>query len=127
METSKENARENGYVETLLGRKRFLPDINSRNGIVRGFAERNAINAPIQGSAADIIKVAMIAIFRRFEEEQLKSKMILQVHDELNFNVPMNELEVAKKIVVEEMENAYKLSVPLKTDCGNGANWLEAH
>ncbi|NLA62855.1 MAG: DNA polymerase I [Bacteroidales bacterium] len=127
METSKENARENGYVETLLGRKLFLPDINSRNGIVRGFAERNAINAPIQGSAADIIKVAMIAIFRRFEEKQLKSKMILQVHDELNFNVPMNELEVAKKIVVEEMENAYKLSVPLKTDCGNGANWLEAH
>ena len=127
METSKEKARENGYVETLLGRKRFLPDINSRNGIVRGFAERNAINTPIQGSAADIIKVAMIRIFRRFEEEQLKSKMILQVHDELNFNVPMDELEVAKKIVVEEMENAYKLSVPLKTDCGNGENWLEAH
>ena len=127
METSKEKARESGYVETLLGRKRFLPDINSRNGIVRGFAERNAINAPIQGSAADIIKVAMIRIFKRFEEEQLKSKMILQVHDELNFNVPMDELEVAKKIVVEEMENAYKLSVPLKTDCGNGKNWLEAH
>ncbi len=127
METSKEKARENGYVETLLGRKRFLPDINSRNGIVRGFAERNAINAPIQGSAADIIKVAMIRIFKRFEEEQLKSKMILQVHDELNFNVPMDELEVAKKIVVEEMENAYKLSVPLKTDCGWGKNWLEAH
>ena len=127
MEKSKEKARENGYVETLLGRKRFLPDINSRNGIVRGFAERNAINAPIQGSAADIIKVAMIRIFRRFEEKQLKSKMILQVHDELNFNVPMDELDIAKKIVVEEMENAYKLSVPLKTDCGNGANWLEAH
>ncbi len=127
METSKEKARKNGYVETLLGRKRFLPDINSRNGIVRGFAERNAINAPIQGSAADIIKVAMIRIFKRFEEEQLKSKMILQVHDELNFNVPMDELEVAKKIVVEEMENAYKLSVPLKTDCGWGKNWLEAH
>lgn len=127
METSKEKARENGYVETLLGRKRFLPDINSRNGIVRGYAERNAINAPIQGSAADIIKVAMIRIFRRFEEEKLKSKMILQVHDELNFNVPMDELEVAKKIVVEEMENAYKLSVPLKTDCEWGKNWLEAH
>ncbi|NLC49087.1 MAG: DNA polymerase I [Bacteroidales bacterium] len=127
METSKEKARENGYVETLLGRKRFLPDINSRNGIVRGYAERNAINAPIQGSAADIIKVAMIRIFRRFEEEKLQSKMILQVHDELNFNVPMDELEVAKKIVVEEMENAYKLSVPLKTDCGWGKNWLEAH
>lgn len=127
METSKEKARENGFVETLLGRKRFLPDINSRNGIVRGYAERNAINAPIQGSAADIIKVAMIRIFRRFEEEQLQSKMILQVHDELNFNVPMDELEVARKIVIEEMENAYKLSVPLKTDCGNGENWLVAH
>ena len=127
METSKEKARENGYVETLLGRKRFLPDINSRNGIVRGYAERNAINAPIQGSAADIIKVAMIRIFKRFEEEQLKSKMILQVHDELNFNVPMDELDIARKIVVEEMENAYKLNVPLKTDCGNGENWLVAH
>ena len=127
METSKEKARENGYVETLLGRKRFLPDINSRNGIVRGYAERNAINAPIQGSAADIIKLAMIRIFSRFEEEKLQSKMILQVHDELNFNVPMDELEVVKKIVVEEMENAYKLSVPLKTDCGWGKNWLEAH
>ena len=127
MEAIKEKARENGYVETLLGRKRFLPDINSRNGIVRGYAERNAINAPIQGSAADIIKVAMIRIFRRFEEEQLKSKMILQVHDELNFNVPMDELETAKKIVLEEMENAYKLNVPLKTDCGNGESWLEAH
>ncbi len=127
METSKELARKNGYVETLLGRKRFLPDINSRNSIVRGYAERNAINAPIQGSAADIIKVAMIRIFRRFEEENLKSKMILQVHDELNFNVPMDELEVAKKIVVEEMEGAYKLSVPLKTDCGAGKNWLVAH
>lgn len=127
METSKEMARKNGYVETLLGRKRFLPDINSRNSIVRGYAERNAINAPIQGSAADIIKVAMIRIFSRFEEEKLKSKMILQVHDELNFNVPMDELTVAKKIVVEEMEHAYELSVPLKTDCGAGKNWLEAH
>ena len=127
MEASKVKARENGYVETVFGRKRFLPDINSRNGIVRGYAERNAINAPIQGSAADIIKVAMIRIFKRFEEEKLKSKMILQVHDELNFNVPMDELEVAKKIVVEEMENAYELSVPLKTDCGSGKNWLEAH
>ena len=127
MDAIKEKARKNGYVETVLGRKRFLPDINSRNGIVRGYAERNAINAPIQGSAADIIKVAMIRIFRRFEEKQLKSKMILQVHDELNFNVPMDELEIAKKIVLEEMENAYKLNVPLKTDCGNGASWLEAH
>ncbi len=94
---------------------------------MRGYAERNAINAPIQGSAADIIKVAMIRIFNRFEEAKLKSKMILQVHDELNFNVPMDELEIAKKIVIEEMENAYKLSVPLKTDCGWGENWLVAH
>ena len=127
MDKSIEIAKEKGYVETLFGRKRFLPDINSRNGIVRGYAERNAINAPIQGSAADIIKVAMIRIFNRFEEAKLKSKMILQVHDELNFNVPMDELEIAKKIVIEEMENAYKLSVPLKTDCGWGENWLVAH
>lgn len=127
MDKSNETAKEKGYVETLLGRKRFLPDINSRNGIVRGYAERNAINAPIQGSAADIIKVAMIRIFNRFKEEKLTSKMILQVHDELNFNVPMDELEVVKEIVTEEMENAYKLSVPLKTDCGWGKNWLEAH
>ncbi len=127
MDKSIETAKENGYVETLLGRKRFLPDINSRNGIVRGYAERNAINAPIQGSAADIIKVAMIRIFNRFEEAKLQSKMILQVHDELNFNVPLDELEVAKNIVVEEMENAYKLNVPLKTECGWGTNWLEAH
>ncbi len=127
MDKSIETAKEKGYVETLLGRKRFLPDINSRNGIVRGYAERNAINAPIQGSAADIIKVAMIRIFNRFKEEKLTSKMILQVHDELNFNVPMDELEVVKEIVTEEMENAYKLSVPLKTECGWGKNWLEAH
>ncbi|MDD3727883.1 MAG: DNA polymerase I [Dysgonamonadaceae bacterium] len=127
MDKSIEVAKEKGYVETLFGRKRFLPDINSRNGIVRGYAERNAINAPIQGSAADIIKVAMIRIFERFEEENLKSKMILQVHDELNFNVPLDELEKAKEIVIHEMENAYKLSVPLKTDCGWGKNWLEAH
>ncbi|MDX9774742.1 MAG: DNA polymerase, partial [Petrimonas sp.] len=118
---------EKGYVETVLGRKRFLADINSKNAVVRGYAERNAINAPIQGSAADIIKVAMIRIFNRLEKEGLQSKMILQVHDELNFNVPANELERMKKIVVEEMENAYKLRVPLKTDCGVGDNWLEAH
>ncbi|WP_436416590.1 DNA polymerase I [Petrimonas sp.] len=127
MDESIAKARENGYVETLLGRKRFLADINSKNAIVRGYAERNAINAPIQGSAADIIKVAMIRIFNRLEQEKLQSKMILQVHDELNFNVPTNELETVKKIVVEEMENAYKLRVPLKTDCGVGENWLEAH
>lgn len=127
MDESIAKARENGYVETLLGRKRFLADINSKNAIVRGYAERNAINAPIQGSAADIIKVAMIRIFNRLEKEGLKSKMILQVHDELNFNVPTEELETVKKIVTEEMENAYKLRVPLKTDCGVGENWLEAH
>ncbi len=127
MDESIVKARENGYVETVLGRKRFLADINSKNAIVRGYAERNAINAPIQGSAADIIKVAMIRIFNRLEEKQLQSKMILQVHDELNFNVPANELESVKKIVVGEMENAYKLRVPLKTDCGVGENWLEAH
>lgn len=127
MDESIAKARENGYVETLLGRKRFLADINSKNAIVRGYAERNAINAPIQGSAADIIKVAMIRIFNRLEKEKLQSKMILQVHDELNFNVPVNELESVKKIVVEEMENAYKLRVPLKTECGVGENWLEAH
>lgn len=127
MEKSIENARQKGYVETVLGRKRFLADINSRNAVVRGYAERNAINAPIQGSAADIIKVAMVRIFNRLEKEGLKSKMILQVHDELNFNVPTNELETVKNIVTEEMENAYKLRVPLKTDCGVGENWLEAH
>ncbi|HCA99453.1 MAG TPA: DNA polymerase I, partial [Porphyromonadaceae bacterium] len=127
MDESIADAREKGYVETVLGRKRFLADINSKNAVVRGYAERNAINAPIQGSAADIIKVAMIRIFNRLEKEGLQSKMILQVHDELNFNVPANELERMKKIVVEEMENAYKLRVPLKTDCGVGDNWLEAH
>ena len=127
MEESKEKAKEQGYVETLFKRKRFLPDINSKNSIVRGFAERNAINAPIQGSAADIIKVAMSNIFRRFKEEGLKSKMILQVHDELNFSVPIEEKEKVEKIVIQEMEHAYNLKVPLKVDCGWGKNWLEAH
>lgn len=120
-------AREKGYVETIFGRKRYLPDINSRNATVRGYAERNAINAPIQGSAADIIKVAMIRIFRRFEEKQLRSKMILQVHDELNFNVFPDELEQVRQIVTTEMENACSLSVPLTTDLGVGENWLIAH
>lgn len=120
-------ARTKGYVETIFGRKRYLPDINSRNANVRGFAERNAINAPIQGSAADIIKVAMIKIHNRFEKEKLKSKMILQVHDELDFNVVEEELDAVRKIVVEEMEHACKLIVPLKTDFGYGKNWLEAH
>lgn len=120
-------AKEKGYVETIYKRKRFLPDINSHNAIVRGYAERNAINAPIQGSAADIIKVAMIRIFDRFENEGLKSKMILQVHDELNFNVYKSELEKVKQIVLEEMEGAIQLQVPLIADYGEGANWLEAH
>lgn len=120
-------ARETGYVETILGRKRFLPDINSRNTTVRGYAERNAINAPIQGSAADIIKIAMNNIFERFEKAGLKSKMILQVHDELNFNVVNDELSHVEQIVIEEMEKAYKLSIPLKADSGTGKNWLEAH
>lgn len=127
MDESVRIAKENGYVETIYKRKRFLPDIKSNNAIVRGYAERNAINAPIQGSAADIIKVAMVRIFNRFEAEGLKSKMILQVHDELNFNVYKNEAESVKKIVLEEMENVLNLQVPLIADCGEGTNWLEAH
>lgn len=127
MDESIEIAKEKGYVETIYKRKRFLPDINSHNAIVRGYAERNAINAPIQGSAADIIKVAMVRIFNRFEAEGLKSKMILQVHDELNFNVHKDELEKVKQIVLEEMEGAIRLQVPLIADCGEGINWLEAH
>ena len=119
--------KEKGYVETLFGRKRFLPDINSRNSIVRGFAERNTVNAPIQGTAADIIKIAMVNIHKKFKENGLKSQMILQVHDELNFNVYQDELYMVKSIVVSEMQNAIKLSVPLIADCGVGANWLEAH
>lgn len=126
MDESIAKAREQGYVETIFGRKRFLPDINSQNAIVRGYAERNAINTPIQGSAADIIKVAMNKIYKRLSDGGYKSKMILQVHDELDFNVHMNELDEVKNIVVYEMENAYPLIVPLKTDCNHGANWLEA-
>ncbi len=120
-------ARDHEYVTTLFGRRRYLADINSRNAIVRGNAERNAINAPIQGTAADIIKLAMINIFRRLESEKLKSSMILQVHDELVFNVHQNELETLKKLVKSEMENAIKLSVPLLVEIGYGNNWLEAH
>jgi len=120
-------AREKGYVETIFGRRRFLPDINSRNAIVRGYAERNAINAPIQGSAADIIKVAMNRIYGRFRTEKLQSRMIMQVHDELNFNVIPDELERVKQIVVHEMEQAIELRVPLVAECGVGQNWLEAH
>ena len=127
MEQSIEVAREKGYVETLNGRKRMLPDINSHNSVVRGYAERNAINAPIQGSAADIIKIAMVRIFDRFEREGLQAKMILQVHDELNFTVPLTEIGTVSRIVKEEMERAATLRVPLIADTGTGSNWLEAH
>lgn len=127
MEESIHVAKEKGYVETLFKRKRFLPDINSHNAIVRGYAERNAINAPIQGSAADIIKLAMIRIHQRFEAEHLKSRMILQVHDELNFNVRKEEFDRVKEIVLDCMEHVLQLRVPLIADCGEGKNWLEAH
>lgn len=122
-----QKAREKGYVETMFGRRRYLPDINSHNATVRGFAERNAVNAPIQGSEADIIKIAMVRIWRRFRQEGIHSKMTLQVHDELNFSVLPEESEKVEKIVLEEMQNAAHLSVPLTADAGWGANWLEAH
>ena len=127
MEQCKQTAREKGYVETIFHRRRYLPDINSRNATVRGYAERNAINAPIQGSAADIIKVAMINIHRRMKEEKLRSKMILQVHDELNFSVYPSEKRIVERIVLKEMEHAYEMTVPLMADSGWGNNWLEAH
>lgn len=127
MEKSKQVARANGYVETLFHRRRYLADINSHNATVRGFAERNAINAPIQGTAADIIKVAMINVFRRFREEGIRSKMILQVHDELNFSVLPEEHDKVERIVMEEMQNAFEMKVPLVADSGWGKNWLEAH
>ena len=127
MEKSKEIARQQGYVTTLFGRRRYLPDINSHNATVRGFAERNAINAPIQGTAADIIKVAMIRIFNRFKAEGIRSKMILQVHDELNFSVFPEEKDLVERIVLEEMQSAITLAVPLVADSGFGQNWLEAH
>ena len=127
MDNAIEEARQKGFVETLFGRRRYLKDINSHNATVRGFAERNAINAPIQGTAADIIKVAMIQIYRRFKAENLKSKMILQVHDELNFSVYPDEKEKVERIVIEEMQKAIEMKVPLIADCGFGNNWLEAH
>ena len=127
IEQQKEIARQKGYAETLFGRKRYLPDINSHNATVRSFAERNAVNAPIQGTAADIIKMAMVSIHRRLKEENLKTQMIMQVHDELNFNVPKAEIERVREIVVSEMQNAVHLSVPLIAECGVGENWLEAH
>ena len=127
MEKSVEVAKQQGYVTTLFGRRRYLPDIHSANRTIAGFAERNAINAPIQGTAADIIKIAMIRIARRFTEEGIRSKMILQVHDELNFSVYPDEKERVEKIVIEEMQNAFHMDVPLIADCGWGKNWLEAH
>ena len=127
MEKAKEQARNQGYVETQFHRRRYLADINSANATVRGFAERNAINAPIQGTAADIIKVAMIRIYNRFRAEGIRSKMILQVHDELNFSVYPEEKEKVEQIVLEEMQNAFPMQVPLVADCGWGNNWLEAH
>ena len=127
MEKAKDTARDKGYVETLFKRRRYLKDINSGNATVRGFAERNAINAPIQGTAADIIKVAMINIYNRFKREGIRSKMILQVHDELNFSVYPEEKEKVEKIVLEEMQGAFCMKVPLVADCGWGKNWLEAH
>ena len=127
IEKCKQDAKANGYVETIFHRKRYLPDINSHNAVVRGYAERNAVNAPIQGSAADIIKVAMINIYRRMKAENMRSTMILQVHDELNFNIVPDERDVMQKLVIEEMQNAFAMSVPLIADYGWGNNWLEAH
>ena len=127
MEEVIQRAKEQGYVETIYGRKRYLPDINSQNSVVRGFAERNAINAPIQGSAADIIKIAMVRIQEQLEKKNLKATMTMQVHDELNFSVPKDELEVVRQLVIGEMQQAIQLKVPLIADCGVGDNWLEAH
>ncbi|MBO4250070.1 MAG: DNA polymerase I [Paludibacteraceae bacterium] len=127
IESQKELARQRGYAETLFGRKRYLPDITSQNATVRSFAERNAVNAPIQGTAADIIKMAMVSIHRRLKEENLQAQMTMQVHDELNFNVPTAEIDRVREIVVTEMQNAVHLSIPLIAECGVGNNWLEAH
>ena len=127
IEKSKQFAKAHGYVETVFHRKRYLPDINSHNATVRGYAERNAVNAPIQGSAADIIKVAMARIYQRLKSNNLKTKLLLQVHDELNFSVPTEEKALVEKIVSEEMEHAYLMKVPLKVEFGWGENWLEAH
>lgn len=122
-----EFAKENGYVETILKRRRYLRDINSANMTVRGFAERNAINAPIQGSAADLIKIAMIAIQKEIEQQGLEGKMIMQVHDELVFDVPKQEIEVFKTIILDKMTHAINTTVPLVVEIGEGKNWLEAH
>ena len=122
-----EFAREHGYVETILGRRRYLPDIHSHNQVVRGGAERNAVNAPIQGSAADIIKIAMIRIHNQLQAQKLQTRMLLQVHDELVFDVPKTELELVKPLIKDAMENAFTLAVPLVADLGVGNNWLDAH
>ena len=135
IEAQKELARQKGYAETLFGRKRYLPDINSNNPTVRSFAERNAVNAPIQGTAADIIKIAMVSIHRRLKElnghmingQMVNAQMIMQVHDELNFNVPAEQIDRVREIVVSEMQNAVQLSILLIAECGVGNNWLEAH
>ena len=127
MDLSIEHAREKGFVETIMGRKRMLNDINSRNAVVRGYAERNAINAPIQGSAADIIKMAMIHVEEALKGQDFKSKMLLQVHDELVFDVHKSEIDIFKRLIKDKMENALLLSVPLKVEVGLGPNWLEAH
>ena len=127
IEKCKQEAKEKGYVETIFHRKRYLPDINSHNAVVRGYAERNAVNAPIQGSAADIIKVAMVNIYRRMKAEGMRSTMILQVHDELNFNVVPQEKEKMQALVLEEMQNAITMNIPLIAEHGWGTNWLEAH
>jgi DNA polymerase-1 len=127
MDLSIDQAREKGFVETIMGRKRMLNDINSRNAVVRGYAERNAINAPIQGSAADIIKLAMIKVADALKEKDYKSKMLLQVHDELVFDVHQSEIDIFKSLIKDKMENAISLSVPLDVELGIGTNWLEAH
>jgi DNA polymerase-1 len=120
-------ARENGYVQTLMGRRRYMRDINSANATVRGFAERNAINAPIQGSAADMIKIAMINIYRDMQEQKLISKMTMQVHDELVFDVHKSEVDSVRTIIHDRMKNAFKTTVPILVEIGQGSNWLEAH
>ena len=127
MSDTRNFARENGYVETIMGRRRYLRDINSANQTVRGFAERNAINAPIQGSAADMIKIAMIRIHQDIKDQKLGSKMTMQVHDELVFDVLVNETEIMKKIIIDRMKNAIKMEVPILVEVGIGRNWLEAH
>jgi DNA polymerase-1 len=127
IEKQKSIAREQGYVETLFGRRRYLPDIHSHNSVVRSFAERNAVNAPIQGTSADIIKLAMIRVDERLREEGLRTKMVLQIHDELLFDTLPEEVDRVKEIVVDTMENIVKLSVPLTVECNSGKSWLEAH